>query len=177
MTFYYLLSVSGQDHAGFVSSVTKILFDLRCNLEDSSMMRLGSEFAMFIIFTSARELTGQHFQSLGETADLSISLKKLSARLARFTPSKKESYIVRVHGQDQPGIVYHVTQCLAKHSFNITDLSTHRTLQGKVAGFIVLLEGELLKKSYLGPLRDDLRRLETRLKTHISIDPVSAQSI
>ncbi len=141
------------------------------------MMRLGSEFAMFIIFTSGRELTVKNFDSLKKTADLSVALKKLSAKLARFTPAKKESYIVRVHGHDQPGIVHHLTQCLAKHSFNITDLSTHRTIQGREAGYIVLLEGELLKSSYLTPLRNDLRKLETRLKTHISIDPVSAQSI
>ena len=74
-------------------------------------------------------------------------------------------------------MVFHLTQCLAKHGFNITDLSTHRTTQGRLPGYIVLLEGELLETNHLKPLQRDLVRMAKRLKTHISIGPISTQSL
>lgn len=173
---YYLLSATGKDHPGFVSELTKVLFEQRCNLEDSSMMRLGSEFGIFLIFTSKKILTEMSFQSLRKEPDLSLTFKKISARLARFTPSKKESYIIRIHGQDQPGIVYHVTKSLAAHGFNITDLSTHRTVKGRLPGYIVLIEGELSNKTRLNSFEKDLRKIAGRLKTRVSIDSIPAQS-
>jgi len=177
MTKHFLLFAAGQDHPGFVSSVAKTLFDGRCNLEDSSMMRLGAEFGMFVIFTSNRAITTKSFDHLKKNSGISIYLREISARQARFTPAKRETYIVRAHGQDQPGIVYHLTQCLAKHGFNITDLSTHRTVQGRAPGYIVLLEGELLQKNRLKSLQKDLQLLAHRLETRINIDSVSAQSL
>lgn len=177
MPNYYLLSATGEDRPGFVAAVTKILFNLNCNLEDSSMTRLGSEFAMIIIFTSRKPLSVRNFAGLKKNNDLSISLKKISDRQARFMASNRDRYIVRLHGHDQPGIVYRVTACLAKHAFNITDLSTHRTTLGRTPGYILLLEGELLKRGRLKDLKTQLERLAERLETRVSIEPVLSQSL
>lgn len=173
---HYLLWASGNDRPGFVASIVKTLFELDCNLEDSSMMRLGSEFAAFLIFTAQREITEETFFVHKKNFDLKLGLKKISKKQAEFTPIRNQSYIVRVFGQDQTGIVYHITQCLAKHAFNITDLSTHRTTGGKTPGYILLLEGELLKKKNLTALKNDLKKISTKLKTRISIDPLVSHS-
>jgi glycine cleavage system regulatory protein len=57
MNNYYLLWALGPDHPGLVSSVTKLLYEYDGNLEDSSMMRLGSEFGIFLIFSSSKKLS------------------------------------------------------------------------------------------------------------------------
>ncbi len=66
--------------------------------------------------------------------------------------------MVSVYGADRPGIVYHVTDRLARAKVNITDLSTHRTNTGKSAGYILYIEGELPRgltpESLLSALRD-----------------------
>jgi glycine cleavage system transcriptional repressor len=172
----FLLWATGQDRPGFVASITGHLFKLGCNLEDSSMMRLGSEFAMFVIFSSRKPIREVDFKSIKTLPDLNIGLKSLSHRLARFTPPKRDGFIVRVYGPDHTGIVYHVTRCLSKHRFNITDLSTHRTTGGKTPGYILLIEGELLHKKAISPLKKALRILEGKLKTKISFEPLTLQS-
>jgi predicted amino acid-binding ACT domain protein len=89
MKNHYLLWATGQDHPGFVAEVTKLLFELHCNLEDSSMMRLGAEFAMFVIFTSDRELHLENFSSLNDGPDVSVGLKKISNPSSGTSPDSK----------------------------------------------------------------------------------------
>jgi glycine cleavage system transcriptional repressor len=47
---HYLLLAAGPDRLGIVASVTRVLYRHGCNLADSSMTRLGNEFAMLVIF-------------------------------------------------------------------------------------------------------------------------------
>jgi glycine cleavage system transcriptional repressor len=179
MSHYYLLWASGEDQRGIVATLTKILFDHRCNLEDSAMMRLGSEFAVFLIFTSARALpssSGSHiFSRVEKKFRLSVGLKKISPRLARFSPADNP-FMVSVHGPDRPGIVYRVAETLAASRFNITDLSTHRT-GGRRPGFILFIEGELKKGGNLPALRRRLNALARSLHTKISVTPLSAHPL
>jgi predicted amino acid-binding ACT domain protein len=130
---------------------------------------------MFAIFTSERSLAPYDVNPIKRGGAINVGLKKISQRQARFMPNKRDSFIIRVHGQDKPGIVYRLTQLLAKYKFNITDLSTHRT-EGKKAGYVLWLEGELQKKSRLSALTRDLRSLGKKLKIHISAEPVSTVS-
>ena len=46
---HFALTIVGRDRAGIVSQVTKILFDLGCNIADSSCSILGGQFAMILI--------------------------------------------------------------------------------------------------------------------------------
>ena len=174
---HYLLWASGNDHPGFVASIAKVLYTLECNLEDSSMMRLGSEFALFLIFTTSRKISEADFPSTDKKFDLKLGIKKISTKQARFKLVKATSYIVRVHGKDRRGIVFSVTDCLAKHAFNISDLSTHRTTKGKSPGYILLIEGELLNNKHFLKLKKDLKNLSNKLRTHISIEPLSHSSL
>jgi predicted amino acid-binding ACT domain protein len=77
---HFALTIVGRDRAGIVSQVTKILFDLGCNIADSSCSILGGQFAMILIlghpeFTD-RESFGEAFKPL-EESDLSVSLRVL----------------------------------------------------------------------------------------------------
>ncbi len=48
MKHYAFLWAIGPDRFGIVSALTRLLYKHHCNLEDSSMMRLGSEFGVFV---------------------------------------------------------------------------------------------------------------------------------
>lgn len=175
MTLHYLLWCSGEDHRGIVASLTGILLKEGCNLEDSSMMKLGSEFAVFLILTTKKQLHRGMFAPLEHKLNLTIGIKKITSAQARFHPPRRNLSIVSVHGPDRPGIVHRVTECLARKGFNITDLSTHRTKTGKRPGFILFIEGE--SKGAPGPLKTALMKLERSLGTRITIHPVIAQPI
>ena len=180
MTQHYLLWASGEDKPGIVAAVTKALYGLRTNLEDSSMMRLGSEFAIFLILTSDKKISDIDVDgailSLRKKYGVTAGIKEISARQAVFSAASRRAYIVSVHGQDRPGIVYRVTEALSRRKFNITDLSTHRTTAGRSAGYILFIEGELPSRSDLPAVRRDLTRLAASMKTKIGIRQVDAES-
>lgn len=173
----YLLWVTGADRPGFVAAVTKKLFQLGCNLEDSSMMRLGTEFAMFLILSTEKSLVESDFSALKKSVGLRIGLKKISHFQANYKSASRSLFIVRVYGPDHPGIVYRVTDCLAKHGFDISDLSTHQTTAGKKAGYILLIEGELRASGAASRLRRSLKGLGRLTKTKISFDPLPTASL
>jgi glycine cleavage system transcriptional repressor len=168
---FYFLSAVGSDRPGLVAKVSGVLFAAGCNLEDSSMMRLGSEFGMFAIFTANKPVLLSSIRKHSDFQKLFVDLKPISAREAKFVKARGASWIIRVHGADQPGLVYRVTACLAEHRFNITDLSTHRT-QGAVPGYMLFIEGEPFART-TPRLSKALTGLAEKLQTHISFGPVA----
>ncbi|MBV9079964.1 MAG: ACT domain-containing protein [Elusimicrobia bacterium] len=178
---HYLLWASGEDRPGIVSAVTRALFQIGANLEDSSMMRLGSEFGIFVIFTTRRAISDEKFgkllQPIKKKLRLAVGVKPLSTRQAAFRVASERLHLVSIHGPDRPGIVYRATDLLAKRGFNITDLSTHRTTTGPRAGYILLIEGEVRSKSTLAKIRRDLSALQRRLRTKVDIRPVGADAL
>ena len=177
MNYHYLLWASGEDQPGLVAALTKELFAFRCNLEDSSMMRLGSEFGIFLILSSKRILSPEEKSRISDClrrkVHLSVGIKQISERQAKFRASSRQIYLVAVHGHDRLGLVYSISSCLVRHGFNITDLSTHRTLHASKAGYILLIEGELPPKASSSALKRSLNRLQKRLSTKITIQPLS----
>jgi glycine cleavage system transcriptional repressor len=174
-SFYFLTAV-GPDQPGLVAKVTGMLVSLDCNLEDSSMMRLGSEFGMFVIFTSARILSLRDIAREKAFNNLFIDLKPISSRAASFKRAKNDLWIVRVHGADKSGLVFSIATCLAQHRFNITDLSTHRT-SGRVPGYILFVEGEPASPASTKKLGLALKKLSSQLGTHISFSPIASAAL
>lgn len=177
MSQYFLLWTIGPDRTGIVSEVSKILYENGCNLEDSSMMRLGSEFGILLIFTSNKSISENIFSNLETKFSLTIGLKKISRQLASFRPPKQSTAIVTVYGADKPGLVYKVTSELAKQKFNITDLSTHRTSSKQKPGYILFIEGELKKSRAIKTLKSRLSSLSKKMDIRISVQPINAATL
>lgn len=180
MENHYLLWASGEDRPGLVAAITQSLAKLKCNIEDSSMMRLGSEFGVLLIFTSQKFSSAQTLEeacrSLSRNHQLQLGIKKITESQARFRPTKKPLYSVVVHGGDKTGLVYKVTQVLSSEKFNITDLSTHRTTDKKNPGFILIIEGEMSQKNP-SRLKKKLASLSKSISTHITLNPISLSTL
>ncbi len=180
MPNYYLLWASGEDRPGIVAMVTEILFKNKCNLEDSSMMRLGSEFGILLIFTSRGEPNKKYFETMIKRVSnygLNVGLKKISKKQAQFKPIKYFPFIITIHGFDQPGLVYKISSILAQSHFNITDLTTHRTTQGSRVGYIIFIEGELSGKSTFLKLKKNLKALEKKLKIKATVQSLISDAL
>ncbi len=173
MEIYHLLSAIGPDRPGIVATLTKILFKRGCNLEDSAMMRLGSEFGVQLIFTSRQPLSESMFSDVKKRFGLNIQLKTISKNLASSKRSGGASVRVVLHGFDRPGIVYQATRVLAEQKFNITDLATHRTSHRRKSGYLLFIEGNLHSTGSFKSLQKKLDALAKRLKVTIRLNPVS----
>jgi glycine cleavage system transcriptional repressor len=157
MSRRWILTAIGKDRPGIVAGVTKVLYDLGGNLEDSAMTRLAGEFSIMVVFAAPQQLTAMRlehaFKPTASRLRLAVHVKALAAsprRAPRLRP-----HLISVYGADRPGIVYRIARLLAQSRVNITDLSTHRTT-GSHPLYHLLLEVEL-------PPRLDARRLQRRL--------------
>jgi ACT domain-containing protein len=52
---FFLIALFGKDRPGIVAEVSKVLYHLNLNIEDSSMTRLKGEFTIMLIVSSPTE--------------------------------------------------------------------------------------------------------------------------
>ena len=127
MRRWFALSAIGRDRPGIVADLAELIYECDCNLEDSSMTILGSEFAVLLLLS-------------GESADVE---RRLAAGCKRLEWEKRLTVFFRpldadapsagrqavplqcvVTGVDKAGIVARVSRTLADMGVNITALST-----------------------------------------------------
>jgi glycine cleavage system transcriptional repressor len=122
MSRLFALSAIGRDRPGIVAAIAKVLFEKQCNLEESSMTRLGDDFAVLLLVSTPHELSLQDLRAAAP--DLTFELHEVSSRAH---PAEGVPYTLVVYGVDKPGIVFKVTEKLAEAGINIVDLRTHMT--------------------------------------------------
>lgn len=159
MSNWYMLTLVGRDRAGIVAEVTRLLFEIGCQLGEASMMRLGGNFTVMLMVQSEQE---QHALEL-------LLHEKLASRELRLHIDQIEGHLhehiipdvcVSVHGADRPGIVAGVTQVLQQQNFHILDLESDVAGTQDKPIYIMHIEGKaqldlsLLDKE-LEPLRKD----------------------
>jgi glycine cleavage system transcriptional repressor len=164
---HFALTIVGRDRPGIVAQVTEILFNLGCNIADSSCSILGGQFAMILIiahptFTS-RESFGAAFKPL-EDADLTVALRVLKPGGELHPDLSGEICMISVYGADKPGIVYHVAKALGERQINITDLNTKLVGSAQRPVYVMIIEAILPEgisdhevDQWMTPLREQLQ--------------------
>ena len=175
MSRRWIVTALGQDRPGIVAGVTKILYQLGCNLEDSAMTRLESEFAVMLIFSISTKVSEERlrraFDPLESRLRLAVHLKPLTKAETGAPRKRGTVYLISVYGADRPGIVYRVSEALAKSGVNITDVHTHRSGTTGPPLYLILLEVELPPARSAASLESTLSRVAKRLKVEVSVRP------
>jgi glycine cleavage system transcriptional repressor len=141
----FWLSALGADRPGIVASVSGVLVDLGCNLEDSTMTNLQGHFAVLLVVSAPDGVTGPALEeALAEVAarcQLVVAVRPLAD-----TPTPDETvdppvepWTIAVHGADRMGIVRDVTTALADAGGNVVDLSTHLVGQADAPVYVMTL--------------------------------------
>jgi glycine cleavage system transcriptional repressor len=176
-----VISAIGKDRPGIVSAVSKVLFEAGCNLEDSNMTILQGEFAMILIVSLPKMLTlsilDQKFNVIREEQGLSVFIRPLTGEEMGSHTSRGSLYMISVYGNDQTGIVYRVSQLLADHQANITDVSTKRTVQDHSSLYMMMLEVECPKHLDLTALEKQLNQLAKDLAVTITFHPIDTLTL
>lgn len=124
MKNHLVVSALGQDRPGLVNELSRVILECDCQILDSRMTVLGSEFAMLLLVQGNwNTLTKLEMQlkRLEQVLNLTIIAKRTEARLQTgdILP-----YAVEVVAAQQPGIVHHLAGFFANRSINIEDLAT-----------------------------------------------------
>ena len=178
MKTFASLSVIGKDRPGIVAEISKVLFSSGCNLLDSSMTLLASEFAMILLLELPDGLSLNRLSSAVDTASrklkLSFSLKPVKPGEIKKEKQKGKPYIISVYGADRPGIVYKVSELLSKHRVNITDVQTNISKISGVPVYIMIIEADLPSAKTLPSVKTALAKLASTLAVSISINQTEA---
>lgn len=171
----WIVTAIGKDRPGIVAGVTKILFQLGCNLEDSAMTRLEGEFAIMLIFSTPAKVTDARlrkaFTPLQSRLRLAVHLKPLTKAESDAPKKRGAEYLISVYGADKPGIVFHVADALSRAGVNITDVHTHRSAGGRGSSlYLLLLEVELPPRA-VKSMGATLKRVAKRLRVEVSVRP------
>ena len=195
MTRRWILTTLGKDQPGIVAGVTKVLYQLGCNLEDSAMTRLEGEFTVMLIFSSpatmSEEALRSAFAGLSRKLKLAVHLKALSTSETGAPRARGERHLISVYGADRAGIVFRIAEALAHDRVNITDVHTHLSAvssgtgqAGRSAGdparrslgvggapslYLLLLEVEIPPALSASSLEGRLKRIAKELGVEVSL--------
>ena len=130
MKHWYALSAIGRDRPGIVADLAELIYDCDCNLEDSSMTILGSEFAVLLLLSStnaeAERLLASGCKRLEWEKRLTVFFRPLDAEPVPYAAhARARRHTLQATGVDRAGIVAKLARCLADHDVNIVEMSTH----------------------------------------------------
>ena len=129
MRRWFALSAIGRDRPGIVADLAGLIYECDCNLEDSSMTVLGSEFAVLLLLSCEGDDVERRLSAgckrLEWEKRLTVFFRPLEGdgppRLSGTPGAPMECAVT---GVDKAGIVARVARVLADHGVNITALST-----------------------------------------------------
>lgn len=169
-----VISALGADKPGIVHELSKVILESGCNLEDSRMTTLGSEFGVIMLAAG----------KWNEIAKLESCLPALSRRMGLQLQSKRTEppqrmasllpYAIEVIALDQPGIVQQLAEFFARREINIRDLATARysAVYTGTAMFSVQLLIDIPASVHIAHLRDDFMDFCDELNLDAIMEPV-----
>ncbi len=129
MKRWFALSAIGRDRPGIVADLAELIYECDCNLEDSSMTILGSEFAVLLLLTGEAPDVEPRLSSACKRLEwekrLTVFFRPLEGEPLSYGISHRaRPFELQAVGVDKAGIVARVARCLASHAINITQMST-----------------------------------------------------
>ncbi|CAN5712565.1 amino acid-binding protein [soil metagenome] len=169
-----VLTGVGHDRVGIVAELAEILFEMGCNLLDSSMTLLRGEFAIILMIRQpddqSLEQLKKKISEVENRLGLTIHVRELAEDEAEESDDACDPYIISVYGADKPGIVSGITRVLADLGANVTDVETKHTGERDGATvFLMVLEVALPETVTDSKLRSTLDEASKRLNVNVSV--------
>ena len=168
MDHFAIVTAFGQDRPGIVAALAEGLFQLGCNIEDTSSVQLRGEFTMMLLVRLPKGLAADqladrlppHISPL----DLTVLCREVPAQAALRKPAPETpTYMLSVYGADHPGIVAKVARTVSDHQGNITVMNTRVIGTTDKPVYVMVLEIKLPGGAAPEPLQQGLDRLKPDL--------------
>ena len=126
MTQHLLVTAVGDDRTGLVRHVTSTLLDCGCNITESRLATMGSQFVMLILVSGnwhSRNKLESALASVADQQSLQITLRDSNVEVVR---ADQLPYAIDLVCLDQPGIVNTLASFLSAHDIAITEMTSKR---------------------------------------------------
>ena len=129
MKRWFALSAIGRDRPGIVADLAELVYDCDCNLEDSSMTILGSEFAVLLLLTGEGGDVDQRLATGSKRLEwekrLTVFIRPLEGEPIPYSVGKEaHPFELQATGVDKAGLVARVARELASRGASITQMFT-----------------------------------------------------
>jgi len=179
MKKFFELSAVGQDRPGIVTGLTKVFFELGCNLEDSSMTQLKGDFAILLLVSGPADKTLGELQKnlapLMNELGLSFTLRESPAATNSLPP--KLPYTLTVYGVDHPGIVYRFAKAASDLGINITNLRTHVTENKDIQLYSLTLDVEIGDFKTVQTFEKEIDALKKEIQVEATLNPAETDEL
>jgi len=168
-----VLTGVGRDRVGIVAELTQALFDLGCNLLDSSMTLLRGEFALILMAELPENVSIEKLEAgigaIEKQLGMRVHVRQVDADELEEPAESNNAFIVSVYGADKPGIVAKITRALADANINITDVQTKSTGSVHNKIFVMILEVGAPAKVSIGAVERTLQNIGKQLDVDIAV--------
>lgn len=171
-----VISAIGNDRAGVVQDLTKVVLSCGGNIEESRMTTLGSEFAMLLLVSGNWHTLSrleQGLDKLCENDNLQVSIRKTDVKPVE---ENRMPYAVDVVALDQQGIVFNLANFFATRDIEIADVATRSYAAAHTGApmFAVQMAVNVPSSVHIAQLRDEFLELCDRLNLDAILEPVKA---
>jgi glycine cleavage system transcriptional repressor len=175
MKRHAIVTAIGTDRVGIVDDLTASILEESCNIEESRMAVLGTEFAVMLLLSGEAEAIGRLSERLpaaGEKLGLHVAVKQTAA--PRADPALRP-YLVESISLDTPGIVHAITSLLRRYRINIENLETDTTAAPWTGAPMFTMKARVSVPSAvsLAELREELEKLEAEANLDVRLTPVT----
>lgn len=122
MTKRFAVALVGQDRPGIVASLTQVLLDLGCNVEDVSTSILRGHFALMLIAAGNESLNVERVRGALNRLDQESGFTTAAWEVAGELTSGAATHVLTVYGPDKAGIVHVVATVAGEMGANIADM-------------------------------------------------------
>ncbi|HJT38590.1 MAG TPA: ACT domain-containing protein [Actinomycetota bacterium] len=168
----------GGDRPGIVASVSRVLYDVGGNIEDSRMAILGGHFAMVLIVSLPDDADPKGLErALAEPAG-ALGLITTVRPVADAPPPHATGtpYVVSVYGADKPGSVWQISEALAAAKVNISDLATH-VVGDQEPVYVMILEVDVPPGADPEMIGGALKVISSELGVDVAFNPMEADTL
>jgi glycine cleavage system transcriptional repressor len=174
MRRWFAMSAIGRDRPGIVADLAELIYECDCNLEDSRMTILGSEFAVLLLLSGQGDDVERRLSSgckrLEWEKRLTVFIRPLDEPAPAHPPQGVPLECV-VTGVDKAGIVARVARTIADHGANITDLHSDLRPEPESGTPMYTLRLRLIvpPEHDVRVLRQALERVASELRVDLSV--------
>jgi len=159
----------GPDKPGIVASISGIVTSNNGNIEESRMIRLGSEFSIIMMISIPNEFE----KKLSDDLELIDGIKFYLTQTKKLPSNHTPTHVIHLTGGDTEGIVHKMSDVLTSMGINIIEIITD-TKNAPITGATIfqMMAKINLDATTVSELSDRLNTLEKKLGLDITLDSI-----
>tara|TARA_Y100001970_G_C13975592_1_gene720462 strand:- start:414 stop:920 length:507 start_codon:yes stop_codon:yes gene_type:complete len=159
----------GPDRPGIVANIAGMVTSNNGNIEESRMIRLGSEFSIIMMIS----ISSKFEESLSRDLESIDGIKFYLTETKKLPTNDTPTHIIYLNGGDTEGIVHKMSDVLTSMGINIIEIITD-THNAPITGATVFqMTAKInLCDTLFDDLKSKLDHLEKKLGLDISLDSI-----